>query len=112
MPDGVAKVRFVFPRQPFPAQPGAPTYAHSLTMVAPVHGNVAAVQVDRDVAIGAFAMIWYGPSGQIVKRVGDLAAVNFVGLAHRSTRNAGRSPARLCPRISRSAATRRTCVLA
>ena len=75
VPDGVAKVRFVFPRQPSPAQPGAPTYAHSLSVVARVHGNIAAVQVDRDVTIGRFAMIWYGPSGRIVKRVGDLAAV-------------------------------------
>jgi hypothetical protein len=75
VPDGVAKVRFVFPRQPSPAQPGAPTYAHSLSAVARVHGNIAALQVDRDVAVGRFAMIWYGPSGRIVKRIGDLAAV-------------------------------------
>jgi hypothetical protein len=27
------------------------------------------------VAIGRFAMIWCGPSGRIVKHVGDLAAV-------------------------------------
>ena len=75
VPDGVAKVRFVFPRQPSPARPGAPTYAHSLSVVAAVHDNVVAVQVDREVMEASFPMIWYGSAGQVVKRVGDLAAV-------------------------------------
>jgi len=78
VPDGVAHVKFVIPRQPAPAQPGAPIYAHSLSVIAPVHGNIAAVQVDREVAIDRFPMIWYGPAGQVVKRIGDLAAVNAV----------------------------------
>ena len=48
VPDGVAKVRFVFPRQPSPGQPGTPIYSHSLSVVAAVHDNVVAVQVDRE----------------------------------------------------------------
>jgi hypothetical protein len=78
VPDGVAKVQFVFPRQPSPGQPGAPIYSHSLSVVAPVTDNIAAVQVDREVTIAQFPMIWYGPSGQVVKRIGDLAAANRV----------------------------------
>ena len=68
VPDGVAKVRFVFPASRHRVTPGAPTYADRLSVAVRVHGNIAAVQVDREVAIGRFAMIWYGPSGQIVKR--------------------------------------------
>lgn len=78
VPDGVAKVTFVFPRQPEPGQPGAPIYTHSLSVVAPVHDNVVAVQVDREVMAAAFPMIWYGPRGQVVKRIGDLGAANVV----------------------------------
>ncbi len=78
VPDGVAKVRFVFPRQPSPGQPGAPIYSRSLSVLAPVHGNIVAVQVDREVAEASLPMIWYGPDGQVVKRIGDLASVNTV----------------------------------
>jgi hypothetical protein len=78
VPDGVAKVRFVFPRQPSPGRSGAPIYSHSLSVVAPVHDNIAAVQVNREAMAASFPMIWYGPSGQVVKRIGDLAAANTV----------------------------------
>ena len=78
VPDGVANVKFVIPRQPDPGQSGAPIYAHSLSVVAPVHSNIAAVQVDREVPLGRFPMIWYGPTGQLVKRIGDLAGANAV----------------------------------
>lgn len=47
-----------------------------MSVVAPVNDNIAAVQVDREVAAAAFPMIWYGPSGQVVKRIGDLAVAN------------------------------------
>jgi hypothetical protein len=77
VPDGVAKVALVLPRQPLPGQYGAPIYAHSVAVTAVVHGNVAAAQVDRQSGI-PFPMIWYGPAGQVVKRIGNLAGANRV----------------------------------
>jgi len=77
VPDGVARVAFVLPRQPSPGQYGAPIYPHSLTATAAVHGNVAAVQIDRQSGI-PFPMIWYAADGQVVKRVGNLAAADRV----------------------------------
>lgn len=70
VPDGVAKVSVLLPRQ---AISGEPAYKHPLTVTAPVHNNVAAFQVNhRSVdAVGADNMIWYGPSGNIVKTIGD-----------------------------------------
>lgn len=78
VPDGVARVKFVLPRQPDPQQYGAPTYPHSLTVTAPARGNVAAIQIDRNVPEGPFPMIWYAADGHVVKRIGDLAGVNRV----------------------------------
>jgi hypothetical protein len=78
VPDGVASVRFVFPRQPVPEQFGAPIYRHSLTLTAPVHDNVVAVQVARQVEAPTFPMIWYAADGHVVKRIGDLAGANRV----------------------------------
>jgi hypothetical protein len=78
VPDGVAWVSFVFPRQPQPGQFGAPVYPHSLTVPTVVHGNVAAVQVDRQVFPSTFPMIWYAADGHVLKRIGDLAGVNRV----------------------------------
>ncbi len=77
VPDGVARVAFVLPRQPQPGQFGAPVYRHSLTVPVAVHGNVAAVQIDRQSGI-PFPMIWYGADGHVVKRIGNLAGVNRV----------------------------------
>ncbi len=110
-------MKFVIPRQPDPGQPGAPIYAHSLSVVAPVHSNIAAVQIDREVAIGRFPMIWYGPSGQVVKRIGDLAGANQVtppaeavnggdGVA-RTTCGAGSGPTWSMPSAGRAGARAR-----
>ncbi len=84
VPDGVAKVEVVVPRQPYLGQFGAPIYRHSLSTAVSVHNNIAAVQVNRDATAGlgpsttGVAMIWYAPDGQVIKRIGDLAAANRV----------------------------------
>ena len=76
--DGVAKVQFVLPRQPSRSSPGSPIYARPLRVTVPVHGNVAAVQVNRECCAGAVPMIWYAADGHVIKRIGNLAAVNRV----------------------------------
>jgi hypothetical protein len=78
VPDGVARVAFIFPRQADRNDPGAPIYRHALTVTAPVHANVAAVQVPRECCGSDLPMIWYAPDGHVVKRFGSLAAVNRV----------------------------------
>jgi hypothetical protein len=78
VPDGVAKVAFVLPRQDDHNDPGARVYRRSLTVTAPVHGNVAAIQVSRECCDGQPPMIWYAANGHVVKRLGDLAKVNRV----------------------------------
>ena len=78
VPDGVAKVAFVFPRQTNRSDPGAPVYRRSLTMIAPVDGNVAAIQVPRECCGSNVPMIWYGADGHVVKRLGNFADVNRV----------------------------------
>jgi hypothetical protein len=78
VPDGVARVVFVLPRQPGGGSPGAPVYRRILKVSAPVHNNVAAVQVNRECCGGQLAMIWYGADGHVVKRIGNLAALNRV----------------------------------
>lgn len=76
VPDGVAKVEFVFPRQPSRNSPGSPIYPAPQRVTVPVHGNVVAVQVKRECCSGAVPMIWYGPGGRVIKRIGDFASVN------------------------------------
>lgn len=78
VPDGVAKVAFVLPRQADRNDPGAPIYRRSLTVTATVHNNVAAVQTDRECCGGLTPMIWYASDGQIIKRIGDLAGANRI----------------------------------
>ena len=78
VPDGVAKVVFVLPRQPAGAQNGAPIYPHSLRVAVPVHSNIAAVQVDRQCCTDQLPMIWYAADGHVVKRIGNFASVNRV----------------------------------
>ena len=78
VPDGVAWIAFVVPRQVDPSSLSAPIYPHSLTADAMVHSNVAAVQVPREVVNGQAPMIWYAADGNVVKRIGNLAAVNRV----------------------------------
>lgn len=78
VPDGVAKVAFVFPRQSAGALYGTPVYKHSLRIEAPVRDNVAAVQVDRQCCSGRPPMIWYAADGQVIKQIGNFAKVNRV----------------------------------
>jgi hypothetical protein len=67
VPDGVTRVGFYFPPQAIPA--GGPVYHRSLAVTVPGHGNIAAVQVDRQFAGGEPALIWYGAGGQVIKRI-------------------------------------------
>jgi hypothetical protein len=84
VPDGVAKVDFVVPRQPFLGQFGAPIYRKSLSKTVSVQDNIAAVEVNRDATMGlapattGVAMVWYAPDGRVIKQVGDIAAANRV----------------------------------
>jgi hypothetical protein len=77
VPDGVAKVKFVFPRQPQPGNFAGPIYRHSLTVSVPVHDNVAAVQIDRQAGLPA-PMIWYAADGEVIKRLNNPAGANRV----------------------------------
>jgi hypothetical protein len=78
VPDGVAQVEFVLPRQPRPGQPGVPVYRHSSTVTVTVHDNIAAVQVDREFDGAEPLMVWYAADGQVIKRIGNFATVNRV----------------------------------
>ena len=71
VPDGVAKVAFYSPPQR--VQAGGPTYRHGLTITVPVHGNVAAVQWNRQ-CCNPPLMTWYAANGQVIKRIGNFAA--------------------------------------
>jgi hypothetical protein len=77
VPDGVAKVEYVFPRQPEGNQYAGKTYAKVLKVTAAVHNNVAAVQVDRE-CCGGGAMIWYAADGHVIRRIGSLATAKRV----------------------------------
>lgn len=95
VPDGVAKVEFVLPRQPM-AIVGAPVYPRARHVTARVHNNVAVVELDRkccylpgarlkqlalhgsETAQASGPMIWYGPNGRVIKRIGDPNAANRV----------------------------------
>jgi hypothetical protein len=78
VPDGVATVEFALPRQPNPGDPGAPIYPSALTVRAPVHDNVAAVQVDRECCGANVPMIWLAADGHVIKTIGDPAAASQV----------------------------------
>ncbi len=78
IPDGVAKVAFFLPRQ---AYPGAIVYPTPETITAVVHDNIAAFVTDRYIDQDHWSMvgmIWYAPSGAIVKRIGNLNQLNSV----------------------------------
>jgi hypothetical protein len=64
VPDGVSKVSLLFPRH----APGGRTYKTSLVVTAPVHNNVLAIAINRGVDDPFQSMIWYGPTGQVIKR--------------------------------------------
>lgn len=74
VPDGVAMVELLFPRQPNPSGPPGtdPISRRALTARVPVHGNIAAVQIDRQF-YGQMAQIWYAADGQVIKRIGNFA---------------------------------------
>jgi len=78
LPDGVAKVQFVLPRQPQPSVPGAHIYPSSTKVTVRVRDNIAAAEVPRNLPGVAVPMIWYSPDGQVLKRLGNLAGVNRV----------------------------------
>jgi hypothetical protein len=77
VPDGVATVQFLMPRQPNRADPGAPIYRSVLTVLAPVHDNVAAVQVNRECCAGGVPMIWRAADGHVIKQIGDVADYRY-----------------------------------
>jgi hypothetical protein len=77
VPDGVAKVEFVFPRQPDGNQYGGPVYRHVLKVTVPVHDNIAAVQVDRECCSGQ-ASVWYDAAGHVIRTLGNPAAAGRV----------------------------------
>jgi hypothetical protein len=93
VPDGVATVAFVFPRQGWPH---TPIYASPLVVNVPVRDNIAAVQTDRPCCwVSGPAMIWRGPDGNVIKRIGDLAAayrVHVPGPETALSRAAERNP--------------------
>lgn len=78
VPDGVAKVVFILPRQSTGAGYGTPVYKRALQFAAAVHGNVAAVQVDRQCCTERQPMIWYAADGRVIKRIGNFSTVNRI----------------------------------
>jgi hypothetical protein len=78
VPDGVARVTLVLPRQGSQIGPGTPVYKHPLTVTAQVHGNVAAFQIDRQCCTGHIATTWYGANGQVLKQLGNAAATKHI----------------------------------
>jgi hypothetical protein len=67
LPDGVAKVTVLLPRQ---VGPGMRIYPRTLAISATVHDNVAVLQINRNIDdVDTGNMIWYGPAGNIVKRI-------------------------------------------
>ncbi|MGP0047969.1 MAG: hypothetical protein ACLPZR_03840 [Solirubrobacteraceae bacterium] len=76
IPDGVVKITVLLPRQRIP---GERLYKHSLSITVAVHDNIAAFQVDRYAdAVGTENMIWYGPTGNVVRRIGNTRNLNRV----------------------------------
>jgi hypothetical protein len=78
VPDGVASVVFVLPRQSAGVENGAPIYKHSLRLAVAVHDNVAAVQIHRQCCNGQPPMIWYAADGHVIKRIGNFSTTNRV----------------------------------
>lgn len=82
VPDGVAKVTFVLPRNSNPGQYGAPIYSRALRVTVPVHGNVAAIEeAHRQCCGGSVAELWYSAGGKVIHTVGNPAAASRVTAA-------------------------------
>jgi hypothetical protein len=77
VPDGVVKVTFVLPRQPFPGLATGPIYRHSTRITASVHDNIAAVAVDREIESPP-PMVWYAADGSVIKTIGSVARADRV----------------------------------
>jgi hypothetical protein len=78
VPNGVAKVEFMLPRQSSPGANDPRIYPHSLGVTARVHDNIAAVQVNRETDGPSAPMVWYSADGRVLKRIGDFAKLNRV----------------------------------
>jgi hypothetical protein len=76
VPDGVAKVSFVLPRQG--PVPGGPVYPRSQSVTVPVHDNVAFAQINRECCNGSLAMRWYAGDDRVIKVIGNSDASNRV----------------------------------
>jgi hypothetical protein len=70
VPDGVAKVTYLLPRQPQP-QFGYPVYPQVGHLTVAAHGNIVAFQTRRPVGT---ASIWYAADGRVLRRFGNAAA--------------------------------------
>jgi hypothetical protein len=75
VPDNVAKVTVLIPRQ---EGRGVRILRRSLSLSAKVHNNVVAIEIDRLVDDPLQYMIWYGPTGRVVKRFGSTSRLNRV----------------------------------
>jgi hypothetical protein len=75
VPDGVAKVAFVVPRQS--PVPGGPIYGDSFSVLVPVHNNVAFAQVSRR-CCSSMVTRWYAADGRLIRVTGNPAAANRV----------------------------------
>lgn len=100
VPDGVAKVAFVLPRQG--SVPGGPIYRHSSSVLVPVHNNVAFAEVDRQCCNGNLVTRWYAADGRLINVAGNPAASDRVSgpqptPATRLSRAAERNPSTANP---------------
>ncbi len=93
VPDGVARVVFLLPREAFPNQPGTPVYPHSLRLPVTVHGNIAVFQIDRQCCEGTPTMLWYASDGHIIRRIGHTLFRPRPGPETALSRAAERNPA-------------------
>ena len=79
VPDEVAKVVFVLPRQPsISSNPGGPIYRHALRVPVAVQHNVAAIQINRECCDSRPPMIWYAANGHAIRTIGNLAGAEQV----------------------------------
>lgn len=80
VPDGVAKVTFVLPRQRVHSSaPGRPVDRYPLAVSAPVHDNVAFVQVlNRACCDGSFVTRWYAADGRLIEVAGSRSGANRI----------------------------------